>query len=87
LGQPIAKGVFMSYNQYNKMFPGIADRYDQRFWALALFVRGDPTMTIKDLTLQPRVSIEPSSVLTKGIDLGYDKNSFDIKNIGEKELI
>ena len=87
LGQPIAKGVFMSYNQYDKMFPGITDRYDQRFWALALFVRGDPTMTIKDLTLQPRVSIEPSSVLTKGIDLGYDKNSFDIKNIGEKELI
>jgi len=44
-------------------------------------------MTLKDLTFQPRILIEPSSVLTQGLDLGYNKASFDISNIGEKDLI
>jgi hypothetical protein len=53
------------YRSYKEKFS--LDLYNQELFALTLFVRGDPTLSIGDLTSSPMLELKPAEVLHFGI--------------------
>jgi hypothetical protein len=85
-GKTVGESILV-FEDYRDMYPD--DPYHQEYYALGLFLRGDPTLKIQDLQEKSKMEIIPGEIDTTSrlvIPINQTEIHFTIKNTGTSPL-